>query len=90
MNELHESVPVCNVIEGKDLGVIFDQNLNFSSHITTKIKLANRNFRIIFRTFTYLDKTIFLNPYKPMVRPHLEYASPVWSPNLRKYQVSKE
>ena len=59
MNELNESFPICNVIKEKDRGVKFDQNLNFASHITTKIKLANTNLGIIYRTFTYLDRKYF-------------------------------
>ena len=36
---------------------------------------------IIRRSFTHLDDTIFLSLYKALVRPHLEYASPVWNPS---------
>ena len=57
----------------KDLGVIVDQALNLSEHISTKVNKANRNLGIIFRTFTYMDKEMFLNLYKSIVRPHLEY-----------------
>ena len=33
---------------------------------------------------------MFLNLYKTIVRPHLEYASPVWSLFLWKQQVAIE
>ena len=56
----------------KDLGVITDKDLKFTEHINSKIKVANRNLGLIFRTFTYLDKDMFLNLYKSLVRPHLE------------------
>ena len=42
------------VANEKDLGVIIDIKLSFGDHIASKIKLANRNLGIIFRTFTYL------------------------------------
>ena len=32
-----------------------------------------------------MDKTIFLLSYKGLVRPHLEYAAPVWAPHLVKH-----
>ena len=61
------------------IGVIIDGNLKFREHITSKVNIANRNVGIIFRTFTFLDKEMFLNLYKPMARPHLEYATQIWS-----------
>ena len=45
----------------KDLGVIIDGDLKFREHIISKVNIANRNVGIIFRTFTYLDKEMFLN-----------------------------
>ena len=64
----------------KDLGVIIDDKLKFREHITPKVNIANRNLGIIFRTFSYMDKEMFLNLYKSMVRPHIEYATQIWSP----------
>ncbi len=55
-----------------------------------KVSLANRNVGIIFRTFTFMDKEIFLNLYKSIVRPHLEYASSVWSPVFKKDRIAIE
>ena len=34
-------------------------------------------------TFKYIDENMFLLLYKSMVRPHLEFASTVWSPHLK-------
>ena len=56
----------------RDLGVIVDSKLKFREHINNKVNLANRNLGIIFRTFTYIDKEMFLNLFKSLVRPHLE------------------
>ena len=36
---------------------------------------------LVKRSFKYLDQDKFLLLYKTLVRPILEYASPVWSPN---------
>lgn len=35
---------------------------------------------VIRRTFKYLNKESFMPVYKYMVRSHLDYATPVWSP----------
>ena len=39
---------------------------------------------LIKRTFTYMDKEMFLPLFKTLIRPHLEYATVVWSPFLKK------
>ena len=74
----------------KDLGVTFDQNLKFTDHINNKVNKANRNVGLIFRTFTFMDKDMFLSIYKSVVRPHLEYASSVWSPMFKKDKIPIE
>ena len=71
----------------KDLGVTVDSQLNFRDRINTKVNLANRNLGIIFRTSTYLDQEVFLNLFKSLVRPHLEYCTPVWSPCYKKHRI---
>ena len=78
------------VSEEKDLGVIVDEKLNFYSHIEEKIKKANQMLGIIRSTFKYIDCTILNLLYKTLVRPHLEYASSVWSPHTKKYQEKLE
>ena len=74
----------------KDLGVFIDEKLNFRDHITKKVNIANRNLGIIFRSFTYMDKEMFLNLYKSMVRPHIEYATQVWSRQYKKDKITLE
>ena len=74
VNSGQETIEISKVTCEKDLGVIIDQALNFSKHISTKVSEANQNLGIIFRTFTYMDTDMFLNLYKSIVRPHIEYA----------------
>ena len=76
--------------EEKDLGAIIDSKLNFIQHIASKVFIANRNLSIIFRTFTYLRQEMFLNLYKSMVGPHLEYASVIWSRLYKKDKIMLE
>ena len=56
----------------KELGVFIDEKLNFREQITKQVNIAKRNLGIIFRRFTYMDKEMFLNLYKSMVRPNIE------------------
>jgi len=65
----------------KDLGVIFDNELNFVLHCKEKIiNTAYSYLGIIKRNFTYLDEDTFVMLYKSLVRSHLEYANSVWNP----------
>ena len=68
----------------KDLGVIVDNQLRFSSHCDKVVNAANRLLGIIRRAFTNLDKSTFLLIYKGIVRPVIEYASTVYDPILMK------
>ena len=74
-----------HAFEEKDLGVIVDMNLSFEEHMSSKIRKANVMMGLIRRTFSYLDPITFRKLYISFVRPHLEYAQPVWSPHLRKH-----
>lgn len=74
----------------KDLGVHIDDKLSFDKHINQMINKCNRILAITRRTFDYLDQDIFCHIYKGLVRPHLEYAAPVWSPNSVKQKESIE
>ena len=51
--------------------------------MNAKVKKANSMIFLIKSTFKYLDKNMFNLLYKSLVRPHVEYASPVWSPTYR-------
>jgi len=65
----------------KDLGVIFDNKLNFVQHCKEKINTAYSYLGIIKRNFIYLDDDAFVMLYKSLVRSHLEYANSVWNPH---------
>jgi len=65
----------------KDLGVIFDSELNFVQHCKEKINTAYSYLGIIKRNFIYLDEDAFVMLYKKLVRSHLEYANSVWNPH---------
>ena len=58
------------------------------TNIYQAYKFQNQNSKqepgLIFGTFTYIDKDIFLNLLKSLVRTRLEYASTVWCPVFKK------
>ena len=64
-----------------DLGVCVDNNLKFSDHISAKLAKANKMLQVIRYTFKNITPEIFKKLYTSIVRPHLKYATPVWSPH---------
>ena len=71
------------VDQEKDLGVIIDNQLTFRNHISAKISKANTMIYLIKHTFKHLDTEMFNLIYKALVRPQVEYATPVWCPTLK-------
>ena len=70
--------------EEKDLGVLIDKDLKFSSHIKGIVAKANRMIGLIKISFESIDKEMFLILYKSLIRPLLEYCVHSWSPHLEK------
>ena len=78
------SVNIKSINEEKDLGVLFDSNIKFSSQCSVAVRNANRILGLIRRNILHKSKDVILRLYKSLVRPHLEYCIQVWSPYLRK------
>ena len=70
--------------EEKDLGVTITDDLSWSKHISNCVKKANRTLGMIKHTFSYMDKEMFLNLYKALIRPILEYCPQIWNPMLKR------
>ena len=85
-----DGVQLINTEAEKDIGVTVDNKLNFEAHMQEKINKANSIMGLIRRVFTSLDHETFNKLYKGVVRPHLEYANPVWSPSLKKNIIAIE
>ena len=54
-----------------------------SNHVAYITKKANRFVRIICRTFDFLSEELFVQLYKTLVRPVLEYGHCAWQPNSK-------
>ena len=78
------------VKQEKDLGVIINKDLKFQHHIAESVKKANRKLGLIRRSFSCLDKEIFTNLYKSIVRPNLEYGCTIWSVIYKKEAITLE
>ena len=60
------------------------RGLTFEEHINHIVKKANRLTGLMWRSFSYVDKKVFVTLYRSMIRPHLEYAASIWSPHTWK------
>ena len=67
----------------RDLGVIIDSKLNFKQQVSQSTAKANRTVGIIRRSFDYLTESTFVQLYKSLVRPILEYGHCVWNPQSK-------
>ena len=70
--------------EEKDLGILFHSSLQFNKHVSTIVSKANRILYLIKRSFSFMDKSLFLKLYKTLVCPHLGYGNSVWFPSTKK------
>ena len=68
----------------KDLGILFTNNLNFESHISSTVNKVNRIIGLIRRKFTHMDKSLFLTLYKALIRSHMDYGDLVYYPHTKK------
>ncbi len=75
-----ESVPVF-----KYLGLMLTSDLSWSKHIQDTCTKAKKILGVLYRRFyQHADERTLRQLYISIVRPHLEYAAPVWDPHLRK------
>ena len=82
--EYHLCNPIKTTDKEKDIGVVMDNKLAFSDHLSEKINKANRIVGLIRRSFVNLVPEVFKPLFTALVRPHLEYANQVWNPHLVK------
>ena len=73
------------VSSAKYLGVTLSDDLSWNTHIDNITKKASQTLGFIRRNLKVRSEKVKLAAYKTLVRPQLEYCSPVWSP----HQVTK-
>ena len=68
------------VEEEKDIGVVIHNSLKPSRHCKKVADTASAVLRQLTKNFHFRDRHVFKKLYIQYVRPHLEFASPAWSP----------
>ena len=68
----------------KYLGLLLSSDMSFGKHIESICSKARKIIGLLYRRFNRANSDTLLQLYLAMVRPHLEYASPVWNPSIHK------
>ena len=65
----------------KYLGLLLSSDLSWSSHVENICNKARKLLGLLYRQYYQLaEPNTLLQLYLSLIRPHLEYASPVWNP----------
>ena len=70
----------------KYLGVTITNNLKRNTHVGNICTKANRTLGFLRRNISSCPRDVKKMAYKGLVRPVLEYASPVWDPSGKTFQ----
>ncbi len=77
--------PIQRVDAFKYLGVLLSQDMSWSSHVRATCPKAKKVLGLLYRKFYGCSNTnTLIQLYISLVRPHLEYACPVWAPHMAK------
>jgi hypothetical protein len=72
------SLPIVSICT--DLGVSYDNHLNFKSHISRIVRKAAGRAKCILKCFVSRDKLLLTRAFCTFVRPLLEFSSVIWCP----------
>ena len=62
-------------------GILPTNKCHPNEQASEAVKKANRILAIIKRSFSYIDKRVFRQLYKALVRPIIEYGNVIWGPS---------
>jgi len=78
-------LPLERVYSYKYLGILITSDLSWSAHVATICSKVRQQIGLLYRRFyKYSNMDTLKQLYTAFVRPHLEYAVPVWDPHLTK------
>ncbi|KAL0870278.1 hypothetical protein ABMA27_005303 [Loxostege sticticalis] len=75
-----DGVELQEVTEIRDLGVIIDSKLKFTSHIDNVIKKSSQMLGFVMRNLRPFSSSTIILTFNALVRSILEYCSVVWNP----------
>lgn len=76
--------PLTESSHERDLGITVSSDLKFSKHVQQISGKTRSLTGLIANTFSCRDLALWKLLYTSFIRPHIEFAAPVWSPHLKK------
>ena len=67
------------------LVVELSRNLDWGQHVNNKVMKANQSLGFLWQNLSSCSEGVKEAAYKALVQPHVEYASSVWDPHLKKH-----
>lgn len=71
---------ICEVQSIRDLGIIIDNKLKFTEHISKIVRNTYMRMNLLFKIIKSKSTKTWLTLYKSYIRPLLEYAPEAWNP----------
>ena len=79
--------PITNKTQLRDLGVLISNDLSWLPHINKVISDCRKQCAWILRTFTKRDPQTMRTLWISLIRPIIDYCSPLWSPKPTDYRA---
>lgn len=73
----------------KNLGIVLDQDLRFTNHVTKCLQKAYLNLKLIYQNRHFLDKSIKTKLCESLVLSHVNYCDVVYGPCLRSFDIGR-
>ena len=70
-----------NVQSAKYLGITITENMDWGQHISDISSKVTKTLGFLRRNLAFAPRSTEEVAYKTLVRPKLEYAAPIWSPD---------
>ena len=71
--------PITVMTEAKDLGIMFDYEMNFKCHMKKVVKKANNKISWILRTFSSCNLDIMRTLWKSLIVSYFDYGNILWA-----------
>ena len=82
---IRRGISLSKVTEQKDLGVIFQDNFSFDTHLDSAVNRSFRSLGFIIRSASRFNANTLIYLYKSLVRQILLYNSVIWSPHYESH-----